>query len=300
MQHAVGGAGGEAAQPRVQLAGAEDGQHHALAEVDAAAGDADLRPHGGVSAVTAHQVVGGQGLGLPAVGLRGDGDLHTGLILGDGGGRPAEQGRDGGALGQAAAQHLLGAVLGQPLVGLEVIVAHQLVPRREVPVLAHQVAVGRDRADGVAGWEEAGGAQLVGDAPEVEVLQSARREVLALGDALGGEASFHQGAGDVAPAQLDGQGHAHRSPADDDHRVAPLHLTSSRAVCASGSLPGGPPRGRACPRAARRQNRRGGWLASAPRRSGSSALTVSESVVWRCPGSSPPPAGSPRHRSAAV
>ena len=146
VHHAIGGARRKALEPFVQLARAEHGQHHELVEIGAAALDADLLAHDGMAAVAADDVVRLQDLSSGAAFL-GDGDAHAAVVLLDRFRRPAEAALDVGQLRHPRPQHLFRLVLRQPLVVLEVIGVDDLAPRRRVPVLAHQVAVGGDAAD---------------------------------------------------------------------------------------------------------------------------------------------------------
>ena len=59
-------------------------------------------------------------------------------------------------------------------------------------MLAHQVLVGRYSADGVVVRHDPRRAQLVDDAPEVEVFERSLGKVLALGNLLRLEAALNQ------------------------------------------------------------------------------------------------------------
>ena len=67
------------------------------------------------------------------------------------------------------------------------------------------------------------GAHLVGDAPGIEMLHRALREILPLRDALRLHAPLDQRAGDTAQAELDRERNADRSAADDDDLMPFLH-----------------------------------------------------------------------------
>jgi hypothetical protein len=76
-------------------------------------------------------------------------------------------------VGGAGAQDLLGQILRQALILLEEERLSAATPDPAVlgePVLAHQVAVGGEPADRVAGRQQAGSPQLFDAVPEVEVL----------------------------------------------------------------------------------------------------------------------------------
>ena len=77
---------------------------------------------------------------------------------------------------------------------------------------------------GKAGRHDARGAQLVDDAPEVEMLERALGEVLPLGDALRLAAALDQRAGDAAQPEIDRERHADRPAADDDDLMPFAHL----------------------------------------------------------------------------
>ena len=77
----------------MQLARTEQRQHHQLVEIGAAAFDADLLAHGGMTAVAADNVVRLQNLTLGAA-VFGDGHAHATRILLDGFRDPAEAGFD--------------------------------------------------------------------------------------------------------------------------------------------------------------------------------------------------------------
>ena len=71
--------------------------------------------------------------------------------------------------------------------------------------------------------QQARGAQLVGDAPEIEVLHRALGEVLALRDALRLGAALDQRARDAAQPEVDRERDADRPAADDDDLMTLFH-----------------------------------------------------------------------------
>src|SRR5438067_105782 len=87
------------------------------------------------------------------------------------------------------------------------------------PVVAAQVLIRDDAADGIARREKARGPQLIDDVPEVEVLKCAAGEVLALGYVVEAAVALDDGTGNAAPAELDCQGQANRSASDDRYLV---------------------------------------------------------------------------------
>ena len=92
VQHAIGGARRKALEFLVQVARAEQRQHHDLVEIRAAALDPDLPPHDGMTAVAADHVVGFDDLARHAA-LLGGGDADAAVVLLDLFGGPAEAGR---------------------------------------------------------------------------------------------------------------------------------------------------------------------------------------------------------------
>src|SRR5581483_7016707 len=99
---------------------------------------------------------------------------------------------------------------------------------RPVKVGAHEVAVGRDATDRVAGRENAGGANLVHAAPEVEVLERPARKVLALRDAHGCPVPLHEDAIDIALPKLHREGEPDRTATHDRDLVLSFHLLIAR------------------------------------------------------------------------
>ena len=79
---------------------------------------------------------------------------------------------------------LFETILRQPIVLLEVVVAEDLAALRSVPVVAHQAPVGDDTGGRHLGRQQALRAHLVDAAPEIEVLERALCQVLALWDVV--------------------------------------------------------------------------------------------------------------------
>jgi len=92
-----------------------------------------------------------------------------------------------------------------------------------VPVLAHQAAEGGDLADRIAGRHDAGGAQFVDEAPEVEMLEGALGKVLSLGNVREADAAFHQHTGHASQSEVDCERGAHRACTDDDDLMTLCH-----------------------------------------------------------------------------
>ena len=206
----------------MQLAGTEHHQHHQFVEHGAAAGDAGLFAHQRARAIATDDVVGGKFFAAGSA-LFGDGDAHAVGVLRDGRCRPALPHIDIANRRQFRRQHRFHAVLRQAVIVLEVIRPHDFATGRGLPILAREIAVGRDLADRKAGRQQARAAQLVGDAEEIEMLERALGEVLALGDEVALGAAFHQRTGNATLAQIDRQRHAHRPAADDDHLILFFH-----------------------------------------------------------------------------
>jgi hypothetical protein len=210
----------------VQLARAEHDQHHELVEVVAAARNADLLAHDRMPAVAADNVICLQNLGLTV--FRDSHARAAGVLLNLRGG-PAESRLDARLRRHLGAQHLLHLVLRQPVVLLEVIVVHQLAAGRCKPIRSVQVAIAGDLADREARRQETRRAQLIDDAHEIEMLERAVGEVLALGDAAKLGARLHQRAGDAPHPKLHGERHADRAAAHDHHLKTPCHSHPSNA-----------------------------------------------------------------------
>ena len=128
-----------------------------------------------------------------------------------------------GKLRHSLAQHIFAQVLRQPFVVLEVIGIDDLAQRRRVPIFVVEIAIGDDAAHGKFGRQEARGAHLFGDAPEIKMLHRALGQVLPLGDALRLAAALDQGAGDAALPELDRERDADGSSADNDDLMPFAH-----------------------------------------------------------------------------
>ncbi len=217
MHHAISGSRRKALELLVELARPKECQHHELVEIRAGTLDADLLTDGGMAAVAAHDVIGRDGL---APRLLHDGDPRFARVLFDRFRRPAVTARDIGKLGHALAQHLLGLILRQPLVVLEVVGVDDLAQRRRVPVVAGEALIRDDAVHRIVGRQHARGAQLVRDAPEIEMLDRALGEVLPLRDPLRLGAALDQHAGYAAQPQIDRERHADRPAAHDRDLIA--------------------------------------------------------------------------------
>ncbi len=180
---AIGRALGKALEGVMQFARAEDGQHHHLVEIGAAALDARLVAHHRIAAVAADDVIGAQRELLRRPVLLDD-DFRAGLVLRHRPRHPAEVIVHAREARHLPAQHFFGAVLGQAVIVLVIIGAHHFAAGRREPVLAHEIAVSGDFPDGIARRHGSRRAQFVGDAPEMEVLQRALGKILPLGNVL--------------------------------------------------------------------------------------------------------------------
>ena len=168
--------------------------------------------------VATHHIVGLQDLSSGAAVLD-DGDARAAGVLLDRLRRPADAALDVPKFRHPRPQDTFGLVLGQPFVVLKVVGIDDLPQRRRVPVLAGQVAVGDDSVHRVFGRQDARRPQLVGDAPEIEVLHRALRQILPLRNPLRLDAAFHQGARYSAQPEVDRQCHADWASAHDDDLV---------------------------------------------------------------------------------
>ena len=220
MQHAIGRARRKAFEFLVQLARAEQRQHHDLIEIGAAALDADLPADGGMAAVAADHVVGFEDF-LGAV--FGDGDARAACVLLDGLGGPAEPRLDTAELRHPLAQHVLDQILRQPLVRLEVIGIDDLAQRRRIPVFVVEVAIGDDAAHRKFRRQHAYRAHLVGDAPGMKMLHRALGQVLTLGNELRLEPALDQRAGYAAQPELHRERDADGTAADNDDLIPLTH-----------------------------------------------------------------------------
>src|SRR6185437_3015036 len=87
----------------------------------------------------------------------------------------------------------------------------------------HQAAVSGDAADRIGTRQQALGAELIDAAPEIEMFERARREILALGDVRETGAALDQHDRKAAHAQVDREPHPDRPAADNDHLISLLH-----------------------------------------------------------------------------
>ena len=230
MQRVVGRARRKALESLMQIAGTEDTQHHELVEIRPAAGDPDLLTNDGTTAVAAHGVVGLEQV-LPGPVMLGNRNPDAVLVLRDCLRRPSEIAVHSRKPSQFLPQHRFHPVLGQPVVRLKIIWTDELSLGRSVPVGAHQIFVGHDPADGVVGRHDACGPQLVGNAPEIEVLERALREILPLRDPLQLGSALDQGATHSPQPQLQCESRSDRPSAHDHHLVFLFHSDLARRPC---------------------------------------------------------------------
>ncbi len=181
----------EALETLVQLARAQHRQHHELLEFGDVARNSDLLADHRAGPVAADDVVRLQHVPLTAT-LLGNGDADALAVLLDSLAHPTEAGFHARQRGRAIPQHRLGLILRQPLVGLEIVVAHHVAPLLHVPEFVHQVVVGGDLADRIAPRHHPGRPQLIDDAPEIEMLGRTVGQVLALGDSVRAGTGLHQ------------------------------------------------------------------------------------------------------------
>src|SRR5208282_767132 len=221
MQNTIGGARWKAPQLVVELPRTEQGEHHKLVEIRAAAFDADLSSYGGMAAVAADHVVSFQDFSSGAV--LDNGNARATLVLFDFFSGPAEPALDVVKLRHSFAQDMFGLVLGQSFIFLEVIGIDDLAKRRCVPVFIVEVAVRDNSTHGVIGRQHARRSHRVGNAPKIEVLHRALRQVLPFRNALRFDAAFDKGAGYSAKPKLDCERVAHRPAADNDDLMPLAH-----------------------------------------------------------------------------
>ncbi len=217
VEDAEEGLAGEALQQPMQLGRAEDEERHQSIMVRPGLADARSLAHQRTASV------GADGVGCADLAdlarLRADVDRDAVLVLAQVGGGPAVERLHGGKRGGAGAQHSLRRILRQALVVREVEGPHQLALHPVVAMLAEQRAVGRHAADAVFGRDGAGRPERLLDAPEVEMLHRALREVLAARDRGRRLAPLHHEATAAAQAEPDGDGEPDGASADDDDVV---------------------------------------------------------------------------------
>ncbi len=141
---------------------------------------------------------------------------------------PTEHRLDRPDAGETPSQHGLGQILRQPRAGLAEIGVERPPRRRDVPMLARQVAIGDEEVARKIGRQELGRAQLAGDAPGMEMLQRALGEVLSLGDGVRLAPPFHQDAGDTPQPEIEGEGEADRAAADNRDPAAPVRRPAAQ------------------------------------------------------------------------
>ena len=164
----------------VEFSRAEYDQHHQLVEVGADPGNPDLLAHDGMAAIAADHVV---RLDDFADAIFCNGDPRLACVLFDRGGSPAEARLDTRQGRHLRAQHLFHLILRQTIVLLEIVVVHQQASSRRVIIRAVQITISGDLADGETGRHHPGGAQLIDDTHEVEMLESTMGEILAFRNA---------------------------------------------------------------------------------------------------------------------
>ena len=111
----------------------------------------------------------------------------------------------------------------QPFVLFEIIRVDDLAQRRRIPKLACQIAVSDDAAHRIFGRQHARGANIVGNAPRIEMLHRTLRQILPFGDTLRLNAPLDQGTRDTAQSEFDGERGADRSTTDDGDLIVLIH-----------------------------------------------------------------------------
>src|SRR5215813_13991566 len=117
-------------------------------------------------------------------------------------------------------------VLGQSFVFLEIVRIENFSQRQSVPIFTNQVTVGHDSVHLVSEWQNARRAQLIRDAPEIEVFDRTLGQILPFWNPLRFETAFHEDARYAAQAKVNCQGHANRASTHDDDLVPSLHCLS--------------------------------------------------------------------------
>ncbi len=146
-----------------------------------------------------------------------DPDLDTilGLIGADA--RPAIAYIDARKLRRACPQHLLGQILGQPLIGREIEIADQLALQPIVRMGAQERAIFGQPADAGAGRHLLDGPQGLLDPPEMEMLHRPLGQVLPFRDGLRRLVTLDHDHRNTALAQFDGQPHPDGAAAHDQN-----------------------------------------------------------------------------------
>ena len=210
----------------VEFARMEHRQHHELVEVRTVALDARPLAHDRTSAIAADDVIGLDVLNRTVAGLMDDADANAGCVLRDILGGPAKPRIDQRQACHPAAQDAFEAVLRQAIVFLEVIVAEDFAALEVVPVVAHQAAISDNARRRDFRRQHSLRAHLVDAAPEIEMLERALRQVLALRDVVHPHAPLDQRARYSALGEIDGQPDAHRAAADNDDLISLAHARS--------------------------------------------------------------------------
>ncbi len=231
LHDAICGTLGEAlVQLLVQFAGAEHEQRHLRVEVGAVPRDSHRLAHHRATAVAA-DAIGALDHLLRTVGPALHRDPHARRVLLERDRRRIVDDADVRQLLDRGAKHLLDLILRQTLVRLRVEGANRLTPRRRVPPRRRQVAIGRELADGIGRRHETGRADLIDDAPELEVLERALREVLALGDRVHLATALDERALDAAQPEVEREAEPDWPCAYDDDVIRPRHASSRPSPC---------------------------------------------------------------------
>ncbi len=219
-----------ALQELVELGRAEHEEHHRPLLFRAGLGDASGLPQGGTAAVAADRVTRAKGLARGPVGrLRLHADARR-VRRGAGAG-PAVADLGRGQLGRAGAEHALGRVLRQPFVGGEVVVAHPGAVQEVEGIVGEELAIAGQAADAGRTRHDAGLPQARLATPGVEVLGGPLGEVLALRDRLRLGMALEHADPHAALGEIDGEAHADRPAADDDHVVFAHSTPCSMWMC---------------------------------------------------------------------
>ena len=180
IHHAISRTHRKSLQSLAEFARIEDREHHKLVEVRTVTLDARPFAYDRVSAVTTYNVIGLQEFVRAVPCFMNDADADTGFILRDILGGPAEPRIDQWQACHPPAQDGFETILWQAIVPLEVIVVEDFAALKIVPVVAHQAPIGDDACGRHLWRQQTLCAHLVHAAPEIEMLECALCQVLAL------------------------------------------------------------------------------------------------------------------------
>src|SRR6185437_3377223 len=172
-------------------------------------------PRQRMAAVTAHDIVGAQR--LPRAVRAFDAHRDAGGVLAQIADHATVHCLHRRQLRDTGAQHRLGRVLRQALVGGEIIVAHQLTLEPVIAIIAEQLAVGGEAADTVFRRNGPRASQRVLGVPEIEMLHRPLGQVLTLGNGLRLDAALDDDAIDAELAERNREAQTDGTTADNGY-----------------------------------------------------------------------------------